>query len=134
MNLYAMLSAGVGMNDATSLYSRLTAWHDAMVAHERRQRLDGTDECEDECPHDDAPALWTEAVAAFGPRAHQLTFLRTRALGTAGRAGQIEVAGHDPQAGPAAADRRERRRGRRSIAPPTSVRLGQAMPHEAGAP
>jgi len=38
MNLYAMLSSGIGTTESTSLTTRLAAWHDAMVAHERRLR------------------------------------------------------------------------------------------------
>lgn len=83
MNLYAMLGSGIGTNEATSLCARLTAWHDAMVAHERKLGAGHNGEqCDDECPHVEARTLWTEAVAAFGPRADELTFLRTRALGT----------------------------------------------------
>jgi hypothetical protein len=63
-----------------SLSARLAAWHDAMVAHERRLRGGQTgDRCDDECPHAEAQALWREAMDAFGPRAHELTFLRSRA-------------------------------------------------------
>jgi hypothetical protein len=80
MNPYLMLGAGLGTNDATSLSARLSAWHDAMVAHERRLRTGRTsDLCNDECPHAEASALWAEAMATCGPRAHELTFLRSRA-------------------------------------------------------
>jgi hypothetical protein len=52
-----------------------------MVAHERRLRAGRTgDRCDDECPHAEARALWREAVDAFGARAHELTFLRSRAV------------------------------------------------------
>jgi hypothetical protein len=80
MNPYVMLGSGVATNEATALSARLSAWHDAMVAHERRLRTGRTgDSCDDECPHVEARALWSEAVATFGPRAHELTFLRSRA-------------------------------------------------------
>jgi hypothetical protein len=80
MNLYLMLGSGFGTNEATSLSARLSAWHDTMVAHERRLRAGATsDRCDDECPHAEAAALWSEAVAVFGPRAHELAFLRARA-------------------------------------------------------
>ena len=80
MNLYTFLSSGSGAHDATALTARLSAWHDAMVAHERRLRAGTTsDACDDECPHAEAPALWLEAVAAFGARSQELTFLRSRA-------------------------------------------------------
>lgn len=93
MNLYAMLGSAIGTDDSMSLSARLSAWHDAMVAHERRLRTDRTrGGCDDECPHADAPALWSEAVATFGARAHELTFLRSRATGGSRRA---------PQSGPA---------------------------------
>ena len=80
MNPYVMLSSALGSAAATSLGMRLSAWHDRMVAHERRLRSESTaDACDDECPHVEARALWSEAVATFGARAHELTFLRSRA-------------------------------------------------------
>jgi hypothetical protein len=80
MNPYVILGSGFGTNEATALSTRLSAWHDAMVAHERRLRTGRTgDRCDDECPHAEARALWSEAVATFGPRAQELTFLRSRA-------------------------------------------------------
>ncbi|MGC4084977.1 MAG: hypothetical protein QM736_23390 [Vicinamibacterales bacterium] len=87
MNLYAMLSSGFGSHEATALCAKLTAWHDAMVAHERKLRKgSGGEICDDECPHMEADLLWKEAVATFGSRAHELIFLRTRALGATARA------------------------------------------------
>ena len=78
MNLYLMLGSGLGTNEATSLGARLSAWHDAMVAHERRLRTGRKSAvCDDECPHADARALWSEAIAIFGARADELTFLRS---------------------------------------------------------
>jgi hypothetical protein len=75
-----MLDSGSGTNEATSLSARLSAWHDAMVAHERRLRTARTsDVCHDECPHAEARTLWSEALSAFGARAHDLAFLRSRA-------------------------------------------------------
>ncbi len=80
MNPYLILGSGLGTNEAQSLGARLSSWHDAMVAHERRLRTGRTgDVCDDECPHADARALWSEAMPVFGPRAHELTFLRSRA-------------------------------------------------------
>ena len=80
MSPYAMLGSSVGTAEAASLCVRLTAWHDAMVAHERRLRTGRTtDACDDECPHVEARALWTEALATLGSRASELTFLRSRA-------------------------------------------------------
>ena len=80
MSPYKMLSSGVGSPGATDLGARLSEWHDAMVAHERRLRAGPTrDSCDEECAHAEARALWTEAVATFGARAQDLTFLRARA-------------------------------------------------------
>ena len=82
MSPYAILGSSVGTAEAASLCVRVAAWHDAMVAHERRLRTGRTtDACDDECPHVDARALWTEALATLGPRASELTFLRSRANG-----------------------------------------------------
>jgi hypothetical protein len=85
MNPYEMLRSGVGTHEAASLAARLSAWHDAMVAHERRLRSGVPAEaCDDECPHAEARVLWTEAATTFGSRARELAFLRSRANG-AGR-------------------------------------------------
>jgi hypothetical protein len=82
MNLYAALSSGSATGEGVALSARLSAWHDAMVAHERRRNVGRPSEaCDDECPHAEALELWTEAVAMFGSRAHELTFLRSRAKG-----------------------------------------------------
>lgn len=81
MNLYTMVGSGVGSAEAAALSTRLAAWHDAMVAHERKIRGGRTGElCDEECPHAEARALWNEALDTFGVRAHDLTFLRTRAM------------------------------------------------------
>ena len=80
MNPYAIVGSGSGTAEAASLRARLMAWHDAMVAHERRLRSgQTTDACDDECPHVEARALWTKVSAVLGPRANELTFLRSRA-------------------------------------------------------
>jgi hypothetical protein len=80
MSPYAFLGSRVGTAEAAALRVRLTAWHDAMVAHERRIRAGRTtDACDDECPHVEARALWSEALATLGPRASELTFLRSHA-------------------------------------------------------
>ena len=82
MNPYAIVGSGIGSAEAASLRARLMAWHDAMVAHERRLRSgQTTDTCDDECPHVEARTLWAEVSAMLGPRANELTFLRSRALG-----------------------------------------------------
>lgn len=63
MNPYTTLSSGLGRHEATALSARLSAWHDAMVAHERRLRSGVTsDTCDDEGPHAEARALWSEAA------------------------------------------------------------------------
>ena len=81
MNPYAILGSGVGTAEAASLCARVTVWHDAMVAHERRLRTGRAgDACDDECAHVEARTLWAEAVATLGSRANELTFLRSRAV------------------------------------------------------
>jgi hypothetical protein len=86
MKLYSLLGARVGSAEAASLSRRLAAWHDAMVAHERRlESSRANDGCGEDCAHGEARALWDEALAAFGERAHELLFLRSRANERAGR-------------------------------------------------
>jgi len=81
MNPYAILGSGVGTDEAASLCARLHTWHDAMVAHERRLRADRmAHRCGEDCPHIEARTLWVEALATFGTRANDLTFLRSRAV------------------------------------------------------
>ena len=83
MNPYLQLGSRVGTLEAASLAERLTAWHDAMVAHERRLRVERRDDlCDDECPHVEARTLWTEAVATLGDRAIELQFLRAASRGS----------------------------------------------------
>ena len=92
MNPYTMLSSSLDTREAAALSARLSAWHDAMVAHERRLRLgQTTDICDDECPHIEARALWAEASAILGPRANELTFLRSRALRASASSNQRAV-------------------------------------------
>ena len=81
MNPYISIGSGLGTAEAAALSQRLAAWHDAMVMHERRLRLGRTSNgCDDDCAHGEARALWAEAVATFGDRAHELSFLRSRAM------------------------------------------------------
>ncbi|MGE4054093.1 MAG: hypothetical protein AB7F99_04775 [Vicinamibacterales bacterium] len=81
MNLYLVVGSTVGTSEAISLSARLSAWHDAMVSHERLLRSGSSREaCDDECPHADARLLWFEALTHFGRRAQDLMFLRSRAL------------------------------------------------------
>jgi hypothetical protein len=85
MNLYTSIGMAIGTPEATSLCARISAWHDAMVEHERRRFTNSTtNSCDDECPHAEAPLLWTEALASLGSRAEELTFLRSR-----GRSGAV---------------------------------------------
>jgi hypothetical protein len=85
MNVYTMVGSGLGTTEATALSARLAAWHDAMVAHERKIRAGRADaECDEECPHSEARTLWIEALEVFGDRAEELTFLRSRATAAAG--------------------------------------------------
>ena len=80
MNPYAMLASGSATSTSSALAARLAVWHDAMVAHERRLLAGRTgDVCDDDCPHVEARTLWAEALAAFGERARELSFLRSRA-------------------------------------------------------
>ena len=78
MNLYHRIGSTIGTAEALSLSGRLAAWHDAMVTHERRLRASRTStECDEDCPHADASALWSEALTTLGDRAHELAFLRS---------------------------------------------------------
>ena len=80
MNPYARLASAAANAAAHELAERLMAWHDAMVSHERRLRAGSeTDRCDESCPHVEARDLWRDAVRLFGSRAHDLTFLATRA-------------------------------------------------------
>ena len=97
MNPYLILGCGVGTNEAQSISDRLSAWHDAMVAHERRLRTKAGDICGDECPHAEARALWSEATPILGPRAEHLTFLRSRA-NESGRRSKTGAAAREPVA------------------------------------
>lgn len=82
MNPYLMLGSIIGTAEALSLGQRLAAWHDAIVAHERRLTTGrAIDACAEDCPHAAARGLWREAGPVFGARATALTFLRSRALG-----------------------------------------------------
>jgi hypothetical protein len=86
MNPYTIAGFATSSREPAALSTRLSAWHDAMVEHERRLRVSTpSDGCDDDCPHAEARALWLEAVAAFGARANELTFLRSRARIRAGR-------------------------------------------------
>ena len=92
MNPYAIVSSGIGSAEAESLRARLVAWHDTMVTHERRLRSGQTAAaCDDECPHVEARTLWAEVSAMLGPRANELTFLRSRALDAPASSDHVKV-------------------------------------------
>jgi hypothetical protein len=127
MNLYLILGSRLGTNEAQSLSARLSTWHDAMVAHERRLRTGRTsDVCDDECPHAEARALWSEAMPVFGPQAHELTFLRSRAnesgrLSTATGAAR-EAMAEAADTGPASSRPRDKQEQRARAASPNAIR------------
>jgi hypothetical protein len=80
MSPYILFGAARDDGDATALSQRLAAWHDAMVAHNRRLEFGRVDdECGEECAHSEARALWAEALTTFGDRAHEFSFLRASA-------------------------------------------------------
>src|SRR5687768_10664402 len=76
MNVYKSLGYAVGTPEALALAARLSAWHDAMVAHQRPADTARVTRCDDDCPHVEARALWHEAVEVFGDGAEQMGFLR----------------------------------------------------------
>ncbi len=82
MSMYRLIETADGHRAPSDLAERLVAWHDAMVAHERIRRTSpSASPCDDECPHVEARELWAEVSATLGRRAHDLTFLRSRAEG-----------------------------------------------------
>jgi hypothetical protein len=102
MNMYTMVGSGFGRAEATALSARLATWHDAMVAHERKIRAGRPDAaCDEECPHADARALWIEALETFGERAHELTFLRSRATAASEPSEELVAASSDERSGAA---------------------------------
>lgn len=116
MNLYAMVGTGNGTPEAAALSARLAAWHDAMVAHERKMRAGRTGEmCDEECPHGEARMLWVEALEAFGDRAQGLTFLRSRA--TAASEPEERVASADVPSEAANLGRRSSGSGHKAVTP-----------------
>jgi hypothetical protein len=93
MNPYTVLKLACGTADAAALAERLAAWHDAMVAHERRRlTMPSANSCDDECPHAEARVLWAEARRVFGARADELQFLRSRATATSPSARRQAIA------------------------------------------
>jgi hypothetical protein len=82
MTLYTALANAVGSREAHELAHRLAVWHDAMVRHRRRTGGFRGPLCDVDCPHADAEVLWSEALEAYGERAHELRFLRTHGMGS----------------------------------------------------
>jgi hypothetical protein len=76
MNLYKSIGYAAGTPEALALAARLSAWHDAMVAHERPADTLRITHCDDDCPHADAKVLWRQALDVFGGGADQMRFLR----------------------------------------------------------
>lgn len=75
MNVYRILGDYIGTSEARVLAEQLVAWHDSMVKHLRVSGSSGR-ACADDCPHEEAAALWAAAQATFGDRAADLAFLR----------------------------------------------------------
>lgn len=75
MNVYRSLGSQVGTTAALDLGDRLSGWHDAMVIHTRRFGPSAGPDCDDDCPHAEARALWLAAVEVFGDLALDLRFL-----------------------------------------------------------
>jgi hypothetical protein len=118
MSPYTYLGSSVGTAEAASLCARLTTWHDAMVAHERRLSTGRTtDGCHDECPHVEARALWTEALATLGRRASELTFLRSRANDVSPSPQEVVAATTVVSVAAAGASRASRRRFEQRLEP-----------------
>jgi hypothetical protein len=123
MNPYTLVGSGLGTTEAVSLAQRLAAWHDAMVTHERRLRAGRGDGCDEDCAHSEARALWEEALTIFGDRAHELSFLRSRALRAAGRSEEAAVPANAQESPDIGRHRSSRSAARHAVAgrPPTSV-------------
>jgi hypothetical protein len=76
MTMYLHLGNQIGTVEARDLAQQLGSWHDAMVRHLRVTGQKRGPACVEECPHDEAAALWSAAQQIFGERAHDLAFLR----------------------------------------------------------
>ena len=75
MNVYRSLANRVGTPAALDLGDRLSDWHDAMVVHARRFGSSAGPDCDDDCPHAEAGALWLAAIEVLGDLALDLKFL-----------------------------------------------------------
>jgi len=80
MGLYRSVANAVGTREALELAHRLAVWHDGMVVHQRRAGSVRGPLCEDDCPHEEAATLWSEALDVYQERAHELRFLRTHGM------------------------------------------------------
>ena len=76
MNVYRVIGDAIASLEARELAERLVSWHDAMVKHLRAVTIRGA-ACDEECPHEQARLLWSEALEIFGGDADRLAFLRT---------------------------------------------------------
>ena len=76
MNRYELVANRMGTTEARALAAELLRWHDAMVIHLRSSGSRHASDCEDDCPHDEALALWSAACEIFGDDAYELHFLR----------------------------------------------------------
>jgi hypothetical protein len=80
LDVYRQVAYRVGTNEAIALAHELSAWHDAMVSHQRTLARLGFSQhaCADwdECAHGLARDLWTRASDVLGANAFTLTFLR----------------------------------------------------------
>jgi len=93
VNRYELVANRLGTNEARALAAELLRWHDAMVIHLRSAGSHRAPACEDDCPHDEAPALWSAACEIFGDDAYELQFLRKFGASTshAGEARSLAV-------------------------------------------
>lgn len=82
---YETLACLSGHPEARPLADALTHWHDRMVAHLRRHGASPPADCcpDDDCPQQEASALWPRAQRLFGQRARELTFLSGQAVSRA---------------------------------------------------
>jgi hypothetical protein len=80
LDVYRRVAHRVGSNESLALAQELSAWHDAMVSHQRTLTRLGlsADACGqlDECAHGLARELWRQAREVLGEHANDLTFLR----------------------------------------------------------
>ena len=90
MNVYRILGDAVATVEARVLAEQLVSWHDAMVNHVRILTL-RRGRCEEGCPHEQAQALWAEALSVFGDDARKLAFLRKHGERRPPRAAEVRA-------------------------------------------